>query len=273
MAEINDVEITSIFTGGLDEEIFKKFTANNLLHWWHFRALLRANLKSQDYWQDSERNRLPDSEQAELIALSLMNYHVHSGIFEASIFQNELELELAKLMNLDTLKMINLRRFWKAAYSSLYTSYNAVCNIIYVLVTGESVFGKNKNRENPWNYTPSKTKNLLERYDHNVLYKLVFDSEQYIEIRNHLDHFWTIWTGFKGERFVMDDNFRKGRIIVDPDKELSATIDVTYKLQQDIFGLVKNLDAIYEFITQPMDTNLLENYLLKKEVIQEPIFL
>ena len=62
----------------------------------------------------------------------------------------------------------------------------------------------------------------------------------------------------------MDDNFRKGRIIVDPDKELSATIDVTYKLQQDIFGLVKNLDAIYEFITQPMDTNLLENYLLKK---------
>ena len=73
MAEINDVEITSIFTGGLDEEIFKKFTANNLLHWWHFRALLRANLKSQDYWQDSERNRLPDSEQAELIALSLMN--------------------------------------------------------------------------------------------------------------------------------------------------------------------------------------------------------
>ena len=139
------------------EETFRDFTVSYMPFWWHFREVLRASDRAASHWQQANGAVLPDNDQRELVALSLLNYAVYTGMAEALAFLEQMGFELART-TLPPWRLFEVRRFWKAMYSSLYTSFNALCNIVYVVV-GQRPTVK-QTAIGVWNYTPKDAVNI-----------------------------------------------------------------------------------------------------------------
>jgi hypothetical protein len=251
------------YQGGFDEELFKFFTQSYMEYWWFFREVLRASDRVAQYWKYSSGKLLRDDDQKELVGLSLQNYAVHTGIAEALTYFDEMVSELNRILS--PMRRFEVRRLWKATYSSLYTSFNALCNIVYVLGNQVSVFGKKKGKI--WNYTPAEVLDFTRKSNLVNIYTALENVKQSLVIRDHLDHYWTIWVSIDQGQFLMDSNFTaKGHLLLYPEKELQASEDALNRAHKDIIEIASQYNIVYRELCIP-GTGLLDNYLQHKNWI------
>jgi len=218
------------------------FTVLHMPFWWHFREVLRASDRASQHWKKSDDTPLSDDAQRELVALSLLNYAVYTGIAEAIASFDQIGYELARTM-VPTWRLFEVRRLWKALYSSLYTSFNALCNIVCVIVGPRSPFG-----ENPkciWNYTPKCAYNLVNGRAIKELAGPIDRCKDRLEIRDHLDHYWTIWHTISQGTFLLDENFTKGYVPIHPETEVSTTVDAYQLAREHIVEAAEDFNLIY----------------------------
>lgn len=130
------------YGGDSTEEMFKSFSASHIPYWWHFREVLRASHKAEPHWQDASGNPLSKNEYEELVAVSLYNYQVYTCLMEALTFYEQVVHEVNR-HNTSGSRVFEVRKNWKAAYSSLYSSFNALCNLILVAIDIRPVYKKN----------------------------------------------------------------------------------------------------------------------------------
>lgn len=230
------------YHGDAVEELFKGFTSKLMPFWWHFREVLRANQSASGYWQNMDGTVLPDIDQRELVALSLLNYAVYTGIGEALAFSEEMEISLFRTMSLGD-RIFQVRRDWKSTYSSLYTSFNALCNIIVILVSRRSAFGANPS--GVWNYTPKNALDLVSGRGIKSLAEPLDRCRDRLEIRDHLDHYWTIWVDIDKGKFLMDANFKKGYAPLHPEVDISTTINALEQTKSHIIESMKDFDLVF----------------------------
>ncbi|MCA0456968.1 MAG: hypothetical protein LCI00_23555 [Chloroflexi bacterium] len=246
------------YKGGEDEEYFKWFTIPEMPYYWYFREILRASDKPSDNWQYQDGTKLSEEHQKELIALSLLNYAVHTGIAESLLFFDEILLEVNKEVTQN--RIMNTRRYWKAAYSSLYTSYNSICNILYVILNCGSFFFKSKSGD-------VVTYGLNKIKDSKNAPPQIIDTlkrcNSYLKIRSQMDHYWTIPLDIQRNKFVMFSPFVKGDIVLNMSPSSSNGIDGREQLEKDIHGIAKELNSIYEQITT--GNNYFDKYLGRKD--------
>lgn len=272
---------------------FKSFTTKYMPFWWQLREVLRASDRASRYWKKSDGTGLSDSEQADLIALSLLNYAVYTGMAEALTFLDQMGNELGRTApwgptsgsvilssslysraatgtcssyerqdasgqhsESPVMRLFMVRRAWKAMYSSLYTSFNALCNIVYIVVGHKPVF---KRKGPVWNYSPKDAINLVEGRGLRKLADPLGRCKDHLEIRQHLDHYWLIWHNIVQGRFLLDKNFTKGYIPVHPETEVSLTIDARKQAKDDMEGLAKGFDLIYQELA--VENGFLDQYL------------
>jgi hypothetical protein len=250
-----DIDLTRGGYGGDGiEEAFKPFTANHLEYWWHFREVLRS---AQDkftphWWKRLDGQPLNDEEYRELIALSLANYAVYTSLAEALWFHGEFR-EYASRRDL-----FATRRSWKALYSSLYSSFVALCNLTYIVVLRETPFRRNRHGE-LWNYGPQETFNKVQG---NALKSPIKRCMDRIEIRNHLDHYWTIWHGFANNTFMIDRNFKKGYIALDPKNDTHIDLDAVQQAEEHIVQSAQDFNLVYKELA--VTGGYLDQYLAKR---------
>jgi hypothetical protein len=230
------------YQGDPIEEMFKTFTSSHLSFWWHFREVLRASHAASPNWKRSDSTALLDGEQRELIALSLLNYAVYTGIGEAIAFFDQMQNELNSAIPANK-RIFEVRRLWKARYSSLYSSFNALCNIVCIVVGQKSPFGNDPRRV--WNHTPKNACDLVNGRDFKALSDPVARCRGRLEIRDHLDHYWVIWHSISQGRFLFDDNFTKGYVPIHPATEVSITIDARKRAHDDVEDTSDDFNLIY----------------------------
>jgi hypothetical protein len=241
------------YEGDSIEEGFKWFTSQHMEYWWQFREVLRAEQdKNKAHWKRNDGTPISDDEHRTLIAVSFLNYAVYTGAVEAFSFFTELRAGIAERNG------FIIRRDWKALYSSLYSGFNALCNLLCVVVLNDSPFGKDPNR--PWNKTPKQARELLKTSEPGIA-QLIQQCQARLEIRDHLDHFWTIWTGMSDGKFLYDRNFRKGYIVIDPAKEVTDDIDAVQRAIDDIVGCVQHFNVAYKAMA--VTGGFLDRYLSK----------
>jgi hypothetical protein len=226
-------------------------------YWWYFREVLRASHSRSPHWKKSDDTPLSDDEQKELIALSLLNYAVYTGMAEAIASFEQMGSELSRTMPSDW-RVIEVRRLWKAMYSSLYTSFNALCNIVCVVVGQGPPVRKKGGR--PWNYSPKDAYKLVK--DIRELAEPLNRCRDRLEIRNHLDHYWTIWHSIVQGRFLLDENFEKGYVPVHPEAEVSAKVDAYKLAYEHIIEFAKDFNLIYYELA--VEDGYLDHYLSAK---------
>jgi hypothetical protein len=231
------------YQGDPIEEMFKPFTSAYMSYWWHFREVLRASHAASSNWKKSDGSALSDEEQKQLAALSLINYAVYTSIGEALSFLDQMAAALIAEMPSSN-RIFQVRAAWKAAYSSLYTSFNALCNIVYVIVGHNSPFGNKPGRI--WNATPADAYNLTNGRALKELYEPIGRCKGRLEIRDHLDHYWTIWVSISQGRFLFDENFSKGYVPIRPESDVAAKIDAIKRTEDDIVEMAKDFNLIYE---------------------------
>lgn len=277
---MNDTPTIDFTKGGYRgdpvEEAFKPFTAKHLPFWWHFREVLRASDRASGHWKASDGSALSDAEQRELVAVSLLNYAVYTALAEAISFVQEMEDELglpppveptsgSGFFRVDgTLstgtsstyqqglpvegaeppgrQLFEVRKAWRAAYSSLYTSFNALCNIICVVVGDKPVL---KSEQPVWNYTPKNAINLVSGRGLPSLLDPLKQCRNRMEIRDHLDHYWVIWGTIVGGKLLFDKDFSKGRVPIHPRTEVSADIDAVQRAFDDIEDTAQDFNLVY----------------------------
>ncbi|MEO1286160.1 MAG: hypothetical protein AAFV93_00220 [Chloroflexota bacterium] len=239
------------YGGDVVETLFEDYTKTHLEYWWYFREVLRGSDRKSDYWRYVSNNRtLNNEEQKQLIAISLMNYAVVESISEAIYCINELQ----QLPN-NELQFFNSRRIWKASYSSLNRGYNAIGNIVYVLLTKKPVLNTN-NR----NYSPQNAINKAESSNRNLYVSNLKKIKKVIQLRNHLDHYWIVWMGMRNNRLIFDKEFKKGKIVVEP-SNLTFT-DAIKRLDSDLYVVMNSLNEIYRELSKV--DGLLDEYLFAK---------
>jgi len=243
-----DIDLTRGGYGGdIVEKMFKPFTAQYMDYWWHFREVLRtSDRKSTAHWRMKDGSAMSDGDHRKLIAVSQLNYAVYTGIAEALSFYDDLRLNAANG------NIFYTRRAWKSLYSSLYGSFNAFCNLVYVVVFNESPFGTDPAK--PWNQTPTT---LLKRADKDpqiTIANVIKACQSRLSIRDHLDHWWAIWTGFIQDSqtgrldFKLDHNFKKGYILLEAELEVdwSKAFDAVQRAIGDIKGCADGFNSIYK---------------------------
>lgn len=247
------------YGGDAIEEAFKPFTGQFMQFWWHFREVLRSSPSLSPHWARLDGSPMPDEEQRELVALSLLNYSVYVGVGEALTFRDRLRYFLnAQLVPQQ--RTFQVKRVWKAAYSSLYTSFNSLANIVYVLVKQVSAFGEDP--ANPWNYTPKKVLDLVKGRGLPELAEPLQHCKDRLVIRDHLDHFWFIWHSIVPGRFLIDENFTKGYTPLRPESEVSTKTDAYARCEQDIQECAADYNAVYEILS--VSGGWLDKYLQAK---------
>ncbi len=237
-----DIDFTKGGYGGDPiEEMFKPYTSQHLEYWWQFReVLIAAPDKHNPFWKRIDGNPLSDEEYRELIAVSLMNYAVYTGLGEALWFHMELK-QFAPLRD-----EFAARRCWKALYSSLYSSFTALCYLVYVVVCQKTPFRRKKKSGELWSYGPGETVTAMKAKGKAVICDALEKSMDRLEIRNHLDHYWTIWNGFSNGTFTMDRNFEKGYIAVDPANDVKTDVDAVKRADEDILYCTQQFDIVYK---------------------------
>lgn len=227
------------YQGDTIEEMFKGFTSKHFPYWWHFREVLRASVRAQIYWQDVDGNPLGEEEVKELVALSLMNYHVYTCLGEALSFYEDMLYELKK-HNSPSSRIFEVRKNWKASYSSIYSSFNALCNLVVVAVGKAPVLKVNKRGEF-MNYMPKSAIDLVRKNGKEDISDLLDECKKRLDIRNHLDYYWIIWHGISQGSFLLDKNFQKGYLVTNPKSEVEAIISAPERLYKDLKELQPNI--------------------------------
>ncbi len=278
------------YQGDAVEEAFKPFTTQRMPFWWHFREVLRASDRASPHWRTSDGSVLPDEGQRELVGVSLLNYAVYTALAEAITFLQEIEDELglpapvgptsgSGFWRVDgTLstgttstyqqelpdteagfpgrQLFQVRRAWKALYSSLYTSFNALCNIVCVVAGKKALL---KKTEPVWNYTPKNAIDLVTEAGLKPLTEPLLRFKQRMEIRHHLDHYWLIWHTISHGKLRFDSDFAKGRLLIRPEVELSLGIDAHQRALEDIEGSAGDFNLIYRQMA--VSNGFLDKYL------------
>jgi len=248
------------YKGDAIEEAFADLTKRHMPFWWHFREVLRSSDRASPLWKKSDGTALSDDEQRELVALSLLNYCVYSEWVGAFTFLTEMKRALNTALSPDC-RLFEVRRRWKALYSSLYTSLNALCNIVCVVVGHKSPFGQRPGVI--WNYTPRHACNLVNGRGIRELAEPLDRCRARLEIRDHLDHYWIIWHRIDHGRLLLDDNFKKGYVPIDPDHEVSPTVDAAKQALNHIGDIQYDFDLIYRELS--VVDGYLDQYLAAKE--------
>lgn len=230
------------YGGDIVEEMFKPFTAQYMDYWWHFREVLRPGQeKKNPHWHRVDNNPLTDDDWKPLIALSMTNYAVYTGIAEALGFFEQMMTELRRT-TFDGWRLFEVRRSWKAMYSSLYSSFTALSNIICMVVGKKPVF---KNASGSRNYDPGDAKGIVETIP--IILDPFEACQQRLEIRNQLDHYWLIWHHIAQGQFLIDRNFtRKTHLVLDPHKDAQVDLDAYQKARDDLIGCASDFNLIYK---------------------------
>ena len=239
-----DIDLTRGGYGGDDiEEGFKWFTGEHMEYWWHFREVLRPEQQKSDkkHWHRLDGHSLTDDDWKTLIALSMTNYAVYTGISEALAFFEQMSNELYRT-TFNASRVFEVRRAWKAMYSSLYGSFTALSNVICMVIGKKTVF---KNGLSNRNYDPGDAKSILKAMP-SILTPFQ-DCQHRLEIRNQLDHYWIIWHNIGQGQFYIDGNFtRKAHLVIDPDKEVKINVDAFKKAHDDLMSCAINFNLIYK---------------------------
>jgi hypothetical protein len=247
------------YKGDVVEETFKPFSSLYIPFWWHFHEVLRASDRASPLWRKSDGVALSDDEQRELVALSSLNYAVYTGMAEALAFLEQMRCELLRTMD-PGWRLFEVRRLWKAMYSSLYTGFNALCNIVCVVVGERSPFGEKPGRI--WNYTPKDAYKLVNGKGIRELTEPLCRCRGRLEIRSHLDHYWTIWHEIVQGRFLLDKNFKRGYMPIHPDAEVSLEVDAVELAYEHVVESAKDFNLIYRELA--VKDGYLDQYLLAK---------
>ncbi len=178
---------------------------------------------------------------------------------DALAFFQQMQFELSRI-TLPGSRVFEVRRNWKAMYSSLNSSFNALANIICVVVGQKSPFGKDPAK--PWNYTPKDALNLTQGRGLKQLAEAISRCIKRMEIRDHLDHYWVIWHAINQGQFLLDDKFQKGYVPIHPESEVSPRIDALKRAADDINGLAQDFNSIYQELAT--DRGFLDKYLAAK---------
>lgn len=252
-----DIDFSKGYKGDAIEETFKDFTTKNIPFWWQFREVLRASDRRADHWKKEDGSDLGDDEQRELVALSMLNYHFYVGVAEAIASFNQMLESLNSENMLPNIRLLDVRRLWKSTYSSLYTSYNALCNIVCIVIGHKSPFGRNP--QFIWNYTPKNAIDLTSGRGLKGIKDSLLSCKNVLEIREHLDHYWVIWSHIDKGVFLIDENFSKGYVPLDLDQDIDIRIDATNKADTDIVEICKDSNLIYEQLS--ISGGFLDQYL------------
>jgi hypothetical protein len=244
------------------EQMFKGFTTIHLSHYWYFREVLRASDSQSEHWQKITGGPLTEEETKNLVAISMIMYHVYTCLGEAISFAQALDYELAQY-NLNATRHFEVKKNWKAAYSSLYTSLNAMSNLL-MIVAGENPVLKSKPGKIPKNYTPQDPIDFF-RQSTPTLSATISSCRDRLEIRSHLDHYWTIWTGIGQGVFRLDKDFSKGYVVTSPPADGQYGIDARSKLNEDIVNTAKDLDTLFLELSRPGGS--LDKYLNTKDTV------
>lgn len=230
------------YRGDVVEETFKPFSAQYMPSWWHFREVLRANHAASPWWKKTEGTAISDDEQRELVGLSLLNYAVYTGMAEAVAFLEQIGCELSRT-TVPGWRLFEVRRVWKAMYSSLNTSFNALSNIVCIVAGQKPVLRKKAGTV--WNYSPKDALNLVEGQGLKDLLDPLRRCKDRLQIREHLDHYWLIWHSIVRGKFLLDKNFEKGYAPIHPDAEVSADVDAYQLATEHVVGCATDFDLIY----------------------------
>lgn len=243
------------YGGDSIEEAFKPYTTDHLEYWWHFREVLRPVAeKSNPFCKRIDGQSLSDDEHRELIALALTNYAVYTGFAEALWFHIELKARAPQQY------LFDVRRSWKALYSSLYSSFNALSNVVCVVAFLESPFGDRPGRI--WNWTPTQAYNKAMGKGANAIYEPIQRCQERLEIRDHLDHYWTIWQCFAQGTFMIDRNFSKGYIALDPKNDVQCDLDAVQLADEHLLKCAEDFNSIYKEFA--VTGGYLDQYLLAR---------
>jgi hypothetical protein len=278
---MNDTGIIDFTKGGYQgdvvEQAFRPITTQHMPFWWHFREVLRASDRFSVHWRDSGGSVLPDSGQRELVGVSLLNYAVYTAFAEAISFLQDMRDKLgppappaatsgsgflradgtmstgtasARLPDLgdravdsDGRLLFEVRRAWRAMYSSLYTSFNAVSNIVCVVIGQKPLL---KSAQPVWNYTPKNAVDLARGRGLRSVLDPLERCRTRMEIRDHLDHYWVIWHTIIGGSFMFDRDFAKGRLPVHPETEIFTETNAVQRASDDMEGMAEDFDVIYQ---------------------------
>lgn len=259
-----DIDLTRGGYGGDDiEERFKPFTSQHMEYWWQFREVLVASdRKSSARWKMLDGSPMPDDDYRKLIAVSQLNYAVYTGIGEALSFHDDIQTAVQQN------DLFSAKRAWKSLYSSLYGSFNAFCNLAYVVICNASPFGSDP--QNPRNPKTSKIKQDLTTAGATSVVTVIGRCDARLIIRHQLDHWWTIWTAFIADAgtqqvsFRLDSAFSRGYIRVNPETEIDWTqsIDVLQRAIDDIKECADDFNSIYKEMARTggaLDTYLTDN--------------
>jgi len=230
------------YQGDIIEETFKQFTVKSMPFWWHFREVLRASQLASPHWTKADGAALSDDEQKELVALSLMNYAVYTGIAESLAFLEQLQFEVFRT-TFDSWRIFDARRHWKATYSTLYSSFNALSNIVCIVVGLKPPLGEKRGKV--WNYSPSSAYRLVNGKGINTIAEPLRRVTQRLEIRSQLDHYWLIWHGIVQGKFLIDKNFTKGYVPLDMGADVSLDVDAIGLAREHLIKSVEDFNVIY----------------------------
>jgi hypothetical protein len=240
------IDITkSGYNGDAIEEMFKWFTAHNMPFWWHFREVLRASDRENSHWINIETNiQLKNDELKELIGISLLMYQNYTCLAEAISFFEQVNFELNKSNSMAS-RTFEVKKYWKASYSSLYSSFIALCNLLVVVADKKPVL------TNGHNYNVNCAKKISSFNEH------ITNISNCLEIRHHLDHFWLIWVKINKGVFEYDGEFKKGFLRLNHDNKDSR--DGLMKLHSDIHEISNIFNSIYEELS--VENGYLDQYL------------
>lgn len=245
------------YGGDFVEEKYKDFTTKRMPYWWHFREVLRSSHAASSNWQLADGTVLPHDGQKELVATSLLHYGVNSNLADAISFH----YDMVCLLNSDIHageRLFRVRRAYKGLYSSLYSSFNSLCNIVCIVIDMKSPFGDKPGKM--WNYTPSDAFKALKGIT--SLTDPLNRCSDRLEIRSHLDHYWLIWAAVGKGSFFVDENFTKGYVPVDPDKEVSPKTDAVAQSSGHVRDCAEDFNLIYEQMA--VEHGYLDQYIANK---------
>jgi hypothetical protein len=240
---MGDIDFSKGGYGGDDiEEMFKPFTTRYMEYWWHFREVLRPGQEQGNpHWSRMGGTPLSDEDWRELIGLSMTNYAVYTGMAEAVSFLEQMRFELIRTTHAAG-RLFEVRRTWKAFYSSLYGSFTALSNVICMVIGQKKLF---KNTSGTRNYDPGDAHSVLQGIP--ALETAFGNCLARLEIRNQLDHYWIIWHGVAQGRFVIDRNFtRKAYLVIDPRNEAIVDLDALQKAADDLLGCAIDFNTLFE---------------------------
>ncbi|VTR91558.1 unnamed protein product [Gemmata massiliana] len=232
------------YKGDTTEEAFKSDTSKALSYWWHFREVLRASHTRNPNWVRLDGTPLDDEGQQKLVALSLLNYAAYTGFAGAIAARDGLVSMLNGPRESHLRLPFELRRRWKEAYGSLYSSFAALLNLVCILSEPSQPLIKG-DKVTTYNFDDRVKNSLTTKGGGLARARIALEQvHACLEIRTQLDHYWLIWTELRPEGLFMDGSFgKKGHIPLDGPS--SCNVNVVARLSQDINATAGNFDSVY----------------------------